>query len=270
VKHGEMSGSSELAEVNFEGKRGIRLLNFSSDYVCWITEPNGRILYEAPVHESAVRSPWFGRPIPSLLCKPPEPMTCLTYAFGRIWGAKGKEVRYSEPYAFSWFREENVKRFPEEIVGIFPVKEAIYVGSRKSTWVMIGTNPEKMIVQRVGNGMMPMDKPLYGEVQQSGREIPTWRHKTLCPVWLSEKGFVAGTQQARLVNLTEEILDIDLGSFGAGLFRMLNGKPQFIVTFPSRGRSKISGIFKARSIFVPSLQANLVCNVRVQDMMEVS
>lgn len=248
---GLISGNGPILKIEFEGiEKGIELLNYSSEYLCWITDTDEGDFFQAKVESNKITGIYFNQPLLSLLCRPPQPMSVMEHTFGRIWGVVGKNLYYNQPPCYEWFKDANCFPFIEEPHTIAPVKECIFINSMHHTWVLIGTDPEKMVMQRIGNGAVPGSLS-YGEVQQSGQEILTWRHKTQCPVWLSDKGFVAGTQNARLTNLTEEILNISLGQKAAALYRIINGEPQFIVSMPALGNgdAMLNAIFKEGEIF---------------------
>lgn len=242
---GIISGNGEIAQIEFTNTAGIELLNYDNSFLCWITDANGDIFHLAEVQNNKITDKYYNQILPSLYVIPPKPMKHLTEAFGRIWGSYHKSLYFSEPLSPEWFKEANRFDFPEEINMIAPVKEGIYINSKYSTWVLWGTDPNKMEIRRIGIGAVE-NSLVYAEVEESGREIPTWRHKTMLPVWLSRKGFVAGTQHARLVNLTEEIVNIGLGRRAAALARKINGYNQLIVTMssPFWGDGSLNQIFK--------------------------
>ena len=78
--------------------RGIQLNNLPTGALCWITQPNGKKLFLAPVSGGIIsgQAPKL-QPLPSFMVSPPPGFTHLVHAFGRIWGARGKKIYYSDP-----------------------------------------------------------------------------------------------------------------------------------------------------------------------------
>jgi hypothetical protein len=247
----KLSGNGPIREIEFEGgSQGIALTNYQDSYLCWITDTDGKDFYLADVQSDKVISQHYNVPLQSLFVIPPPKMSVISYAFGRIWGIEGKKLYYSEPNAFEWFKEANHFPFPDHLVMIAFTPLAIFVASRDNTWVLIGTDPDKMIMSRVGDGTIPGCSET-GEFQQSGQEIPTWRHKSILPIWLSPQGFTVGNEHNYLTNLTEDRLSFTLGRKAATLQRMVNGQMQILVTMPV-SLGILGNIFKLGRAFLPA------------------
>lgn len=239
-----LGGNGPLTKIKWEGgSQGILLSNLPTGALCWITQPNGKELFLAPISGGAisVQSPEFHL-LPSFMAQPPPGFTHFIYAFGRIWGARGKMVYYSEPHQYEWFRPRGFYPFLEDIVLLAPTTGGIYVSSLANTWFLqgddsskSGNDPGKMTVRRVGNGAIPgtltmvqvpaniaggaMTNDLFGQLSK----MPT-------PVWMSPTGFVVGTHGGNLTYLTENRLKIQLRTQGAGLYRVQDGIPQVIIS----------------------------------------
>lgn len=230
---GSISGNGPITTIKFEGgdSRGISLSNYSASYLCWITDMNGNDFYLATVESDEITGQNFNHPLPSMFIIPPPRMNSITYAFGRIWGIKDKCLYYSEPNTYDWWKEANCVPFPDNIVMVAPTQGAIFVASKDNTWVLIGTDPKKMTIQKKGGGSV-LGCQTYGDFQQSGQEISTWRHKSRLPIWISKNGFIVGNEHHQVAGLTETQLDITLGAKGAILKRIVGGQVQILVSMP--------------------------------------
>ena len=230
-----LGGNGPLVKIKWEGgQQGIQLKNLPADALCWITQPNGKELFLAPVSGGVVsaQSPWM-KPLPSFMVSPPPGFAHFAYAFGRIWGALGKQVYYSDPNQYEWFRSANFLPFLEDVVLLAPVTGGLFVSSRKNTWFLDGTEPAKMSSRRTGNGAVPgtltmvqvpaniaggaATSDLFGQLSK----MPT-------PVWMSPTGFVVGTHGGNLTYLTENRMNIQPRAQGTSLYRIVHGIPQVV------------------------------------------
>ena len=256
-----LGGNGPLVKIKWEGGvQGILLRNLPEGAICWITHPNGDKLFLAPVTGGVVsgQSPWL-KPLPSFMVQPPPGFTHFVYAFGRIWGARGKKLLYSDPSQYEWFRPANFLPFLEDVVLVAPVTGGLFVSSLTNTWFLEGTDPAKMKSTRVGNGAIPgtltmvqvpasvaggaVTSELFGKFSK----MPT-------PVWMAPTGFVVGSHGGNLTYLTENTMNIQVRTQGAGLYRITNGIPQVISSLYglSGGVDDLEEIFARGRIYVPA------------------
>ena len=232
-----LGGNGPLVKIRWEGgQQGIQLNNLPSGALCWITQPNGKELFLAPISGGVVsaQSPYMS-PLPSFMVQPPPGFTHFIYAFGRIWGSLGKKVYYSDPNQYEWFRPANFLPFLEDVVLLAPTTGGIFASSLKNTWYLDGTEPAKMTSRRTGNGAIPgtltmvqipaniaggaMTNDLFGQLSK----MPT-------PVWMAPTGWVCGTHGGNLTYLTENRLKIQTRAQGAALYRVIEGIPRVLAT----------------------------------------
>ena len=247
---GQISGNGAILEIEFAGdSQDIVLTNYIDSYLCWITDTDGKDFYLADVQDDFITHQYYNIPLQSLFVIPPPRMSIINYIFGRIWGIKGKKLYYSEPGAFSWFKEANSFSFPDKLIMLVSNLEAIFVASGSNTWALVGKDPKGMRLNRVGNGSI-IGCSEAGEFQQSGQEIPTWRHKSILPIWLSAQGLMVGNEQHYVTNLTENKLDFTIGARAATLRRKVNGQAQILITMPVAG-GILGDTFKLGRAFIP-------------------
>ena len=258
---GRLGGNGPLVRIKWEGgAQGILLRNLPEGAICWITHPNGEKLFLAPVSGGVVsgQSPWL-KPLPSFMVQPPPGFTHFIYAFGRIWGALGKRVYYSDPHQYEWFRPANYLTFLEDVVLIAPSTAGLFVNSLANTWFVEGTEPAKMSSRRTGNGAIPrtltmvqVPANIAGGAQTN--DLFAQLSKMPTPVWMSPTGFVVGTHGGNLTYLTENRLNMQPRSLGASLYRLINGIPQIITSLHGlpEGEDSLEEFFTRGRIYIPA------------------
>jgi hypothetical protein len=256
-----LGGNGPLVKIRWEGgQQGIQLKNLPTGALCWITEPNGKKLLLAPISGGVVsaQSPYLS-PLPSFMVQPPPGFTHFIYAFGRIWGARGKQVFYSDPGQYEWFRPANFLPFLEDVVLLAPTTAGLFVNSLTNTWFLEGTEPAKMSSRRTGNGaisgtltMVQVPANIAGGAQTS--DLFGQLSKMPTPIWMSPTGFVVGTHGGNLTYLTENRLNMQPRSLGASLYRLLNGIPQVISSLYglSEGVDSLEEFFTRGQIYIPA------------------
>lgn len=245
-----MGGNGGIGVFEFEGEnKGVTLLNFSDSYRCWLTDTNGKDFYLADVQSNEIISPYYNVPLQSMFVIPPPKMSILAHAFGRIWGIQGATLYYSEAHAYDWFKQTNQFLLPGKLIMIAPTQTAIFVASKTNTWVLVGTDPQKMTMQRVGDGSIT-GCPTYGNFQQSGQEVPTWRHKSVLPIWLGPNGFTVGNEHFQLTSLTEGRVNLTLGDRAAILQRNVDGQMQTLISMPV-SEGILDDVFLMKRPFMP-------------------
>ena len=172
----------------------------------WITQVNGGPLFLARSESIFGQINFDRRRIsilsPSLNIIPPPPFAHFTFANGRFWGVSGRNLYHSEPNEygdFGWFSRK-VDTFLEELVLVASFNAGLYVNSRTSTWALKGTEPDKMVMERVGGGAIPGTLTLAQiPAKLAGGAVPTQDFGELSmmptPVWRSPQGWVVGTHR---------------------------------------------------------------------------
>jgi hypothetical protein len=237
VNGDRIGGNGPIRQVAWEGvTQGIQLHNLGADEVAWITQPNGGKLFLAGVDGmDRITGLPSVRPLESQGIIPPPGFSHFRQAHGRIWGANGHHLYYSEPGRYEWFRRGKYLPFLEDLVMVAPYAGGMYVHSRTSTWCLDGTDPAKMTSKRVGDGAVPgtltyapVPAGLAGGAVTS--QVFANLSKMPTPVWLSPSGFVVGTHGGNLTNLTSSNVNISVRPQGAALTREVHGLPQIIVS----------------------------------------
>ena len=255
VQGDRLGGNGPLVQVSWEGgSRGVQLNNLPAGALCWMTHPNGKDLFLALVSGGMVnsQSPWL-KPLPSFMVQPPPGFRHFVFAFGRIWGARGNKVYYSDPFQPTWFRPKNFLAFTEEIVLIAPAMEGLFVNSRTSTWSMEGRDPAAMKQTRVGNGAIP-GTLCMAEAEAGHFTISRPVSFPPTPNWMNSEGFMIGSHSGHLLTKTKFRLQINPRAYGSSLFRNINGISQVVTSLfgPPGGVTELEEIFARGRMYIPA------------------
>jgi len=252
-----LGGNGAIAQIEIGvGTQGIKLHSQPSGTLAWITQPNGSEFYLAQVEGDTISKPFYTTPLMTLGTIPPEPMTAMVMAHGRLFGARGKNVLYSEEFMYENFRLGNRIPFPEEIVMIADIASGLFVSSLSSTWIVKGTTPAKFQVELVGDGAIP-GTLTYALVEGTGYEISKRLSQTPSPMWATKKGFVVGTQTGHIVHLTEASLKINPLTRGAAVHYLKDGEiPQTLFSLYGVSQAghdaTLHDYFERGRIYIPS------------------
>lgn len=243
VSGDEISGNGPISQIELSSEGGISISNRPADCIVWCTEPNSDILLRVGAADTIVHIPSV-EPLPSLFCQPPPFMEHICHAFGRMWGAVGNFLYYSEPFHLGWFKMgANRFEFAANITLIAKTYAGLFVGCEDRTYSLLGTQPEEMQQKDVGGGSIPGTLAYCNDIIELGDTIspPEKKHHSV-PVWVTENGIVAGNPVGRLFSLTQGKVRFAPGKEGAGLYRNKNGNFQYLTSFPKGGETDGMGI----------------------------
>ena len=220
---GELSGSGPVTEIELTITGGFSISNVASDFLVWITEPNGtKFLFNGIASE--IQKPSGAEILQTLDVIPPDGLEHLIFFRGRLWGTKDDKILYSDSYAFNWFRPYNLFTFKDPILMLASDSNGVYIGTKNDTWFQSGDNIRQMSLKKIGGGVIK-GALVYAPVGPEDIRVP---------VWASPEAIFAGINGAA-VSLTDEKVDIQLGNEGAAFFRKIKGKLQIGVNAPSSG-----------------------------------
>ena len=247
----QISGNGLISSIILEGTGGIEVLSRPEDTLVWATNKAGFVFTLVGDIDTIVEIPTI-EPLPSFMCSPPPNLSCLAYAFGRIWGAEGGTLFYSEPYQTGWFKlPSNFFKVNSPITLVAPISTGIFVGMKDSTVFLSGTEPAKMTQIEAGAGSIPGTLAYCNNLPELG-DILGSREKNYVnvPVWRTTDGIVAGNITGRLFNLTKHKLNLGIPEEGASLYRQKDGEFQFLTssTVSDGGELKTTSILKEGQI----------------------
>ena len=229
----EISGNGAISSIELTTEGGITLSNRASDYLVWITDPNGSKFYLAGQLDTIATTASSSELLPSFLCSPPPYMENIIYAFGRVWGSIDKILYYSEPFHPEWFRPAlNKFEFDQNIILIAQVPTGLFIGCEDITYFLAGNEPQQMKQSLAGKGAVPGTLCYCNNVPELGDILsPAERIHVSVPIWLSQEGIVIGNASGRLFNLTQQKVKFAPGVRGSSVHRMKNGEFQYLTSF---------------------------------------
>jgi hypothetical protein len=230
---GQVGGNGMIAEIDIlADNSSVSLLNKPSGVIAWATDPDGSTFYRAACEQALITDIETMEPLPTFLCSPPSPMQFIRRAFGRLWGAVGNRLIYSEPYRYDLFKTTNGFTFPADILLIAVVDGGIFVGFDDRTIFLPGTEPSGMREVHVGAGVARNILAYCNNVPDMGNNVP---------IWVSKDGLMAGGHSGALVKITKDRVQFPSGQEGAAVFRTVNGQEQFLTSFKQE-RPRGSGV----------------------------
>jgi len=190
----------------------------------WLKHENGSEFFE---RGSSFSGPGF-TPRSSEFLHAAKPMNYITEAFGRIWGAIGSKLVYSDPATPEWFQNDiNVFDFTSEIKMIAKDKASLYIGFDNKTAIMTSgsaydsaIHPDKMDIRYVNKGVIEHTMQYCDFSGELGYNIPTW---------LSPSGVMIGSDGS-IIDISGGKVKYDIDTpIGSG-FYMYKGEPLYIAT----------------------------------------
>jgi hypothetical protein len=199
----------------------------------YITRPDGEVFFAAGQIRNAVTSM-------SITDLPQDTIQLRTQfktraPYGRVVGffggrtivADGPHLFYSDVYEFELFDlRTNFISFDANVTLFAPVNGGAFVGTEKEISFLAGrdiTQVERAIVANYGAVLGTLsyvdgDQLLKGEQQGD------------VAVWMTARGICAGTDDGTFINLTGQRYQVSPAIQGAGLFKVRNGTPQYLVS----------------------------------------
>ena len=227
---GAISGNGVISTITLtDDDSGIQIINRPANSLVWATDSDGyhftlvgdvSVIVDIPTVE----------PLPCFMCSPPPCFSCMTYAFGRIWGAVGDTLYYSEPFQYGWFRlSTNRFQFDSDISLIAVVATGLFIGMDNRTVFLEGTEPDQMRQLNAGAGSIRGTLAYANNLPELGDILGTPEKGFVdVPVWRTTEGIVAGNITGKLYNLTKHKLRMGNPKRGASLYRQKNGIFQFL------------------------------------------
>jgi hypothetical protein len=139
----------------------------------------------------------------------------LAYYRGRMYVVSGRVAWYSEPFGIHLFDPpRNFVAFESGVRMIRPVKEGIFIGTDTNTLFLRGTEPKEFMYEKIATY-----PPIEGtDVEIDASKVGDGSIRGIAVVWTSEEGICLGTEEGKMINLTERRLVYPKSIRGAGLY----------------------------------------------------
>ena len=132
---------------------------------------------------------------------------------GRIYGAVGKIVWYTDPYTLgSVHRQRNFYQFTDDVTILEPVNGGLWIVADKTYFYSDD-----------GGVLTALE---YGAIYGTSRRIPNSNDV----MWYSKKGAVMAAENGQIKNVQEQNVAVDSGTDGVSIIREEDGNRRFIAT----------------------------------------
>lgn len=169
-----------------------------------------------------------GRPLETLFEANFPACTSLAFIAGRLLGARGTMLVWSEPFRFGVYRpSRNFIQFPRPISLIAPTQDGVYVGTLDSTGA-----GECVFLPGFDFGAQAY-RPVtpYGAYPGTLVDMP----HTMQMGWASPEGFVIADNGGQVQNISMDKIAFPQASRGGSLLREQNGMRQIITSLLPSG-----------------------------------
>lgn len=242
---GRESGASGVAVADIAEGQGVRVFNIptppegAAKARIYISPPDGEELYAALDILPAVTQTVLGagagqdgKAIETLWRQPLPPCSILRFWNGRLLGASGNLLVWSDALRFGLTTHDNYMRFGQRITMLEPLADGegnagVFIADHARVYWMAGTNPKDWRrVIRYDASVVPGTSLIVdaGDVGLSGTGRVAF--------WLSTNGvFCAGLPGGEVRPLTDGRLALPDGEQGASLYREHNGLRQLVTSY---------------------------------------
>lgn len=230
-RYNRISGNGPISDIYWDsGNRGIHLDNLPASAIVWVTHADGGDFVLAYPRQDMIVDVYGTQKLPTLDMIPPPKLQWLQRSFGRIWGAVGSRVYYSEPMQHDRFKTNNFFDFSQDVVLIAPISDGIFVATSAATYFLAGRDPAKMSIgHSVGVGAIP-GTLASGMVAGGGYQVSRKLSQIETVLWTSTAGIAMGVQGGHILYLTDGQNELYPRQQGGTLVRSAYGQQQIITT----------------------------------------
>ena len=243
---GRESGAAGLAEVDAPEGSALRVFNIPSAPEgavlarVYVSPPDGEELYAtmdlmASVTQTVVSGVGDGKALDTLWCQPMPPCEILRFWNGRLLGASGNLLVWSEPLRAGLTTHNNYMRVGAQITLLEPLGDGtgsagVFVADHAKVYWLDGGKPDEW------SRSIRYDYPaVFGtSIVVKGTDVGL---ETTDPVaaWMSTNGvFCIGLPGGRVIPATEGRLAAHMdGAEGAVMLRTNNGLRQLVMSYLS-------------------------------------
>lgn len=164
--------------------------------------------------------------------KAPRPGQHIEYYNGRLYIARNETIWYTDAYALGRVdMRKNFIKMKDEVTMLRAVDDGIYVSigdinDRSSVVFLGGSHPDEFVYKEVAD---------YGaiegtDVKSKGAFVGDSSIDGKVIFWTSRKGVCLGANGGNFQNLTAGRYEVPGNRYGAGLFKLQNGLPQYFAS----------------------------------------
>jgi hypothetical protein len=172
----------------------------------------------------------YAVPTVAYKAKPPTGQKIEWYN-GRIYIVRNETIWFTDPYNYNVVdMRMNAVKMKDEVTMIKAVDDGLYIGigdidDRGSVLFLSGGTPEDFTSKEVANygaieGSAVKTKSSFVGNGDDGKKV----------LWTSRKGICLGENGGKFTNLTSGKYVVPNNRYGAGMFKLVNGVPQYIAS----------------------------------------
>lgn len=204
----------------------------------YLSEQNGDILYHYADYAIGTTTVTLapaaqpGRVADDYLCAVMPPLTLLEHYNGRIFGAAGSTVWYSNALRYGlYLQRSNFIMVERPVALVKAVEDGVYIGTDEAVMFYAGPGPSKFSVQ--------VATP-FGAIPGTGVSFPKVEGDPLTVGWMSERGFIKAHAGGKIESGDKERAMVGMFSSGASMYREQNGIRQVVSTMRGETRSALT------------------------------
>lgn len=240
---GRESGALGAALVTLQTGGGIRVHGIppapegAVTARIYLSPPNGEEMYRVMdllpgATQVLVSAPGEGKLLETLWRQPLPPCEILRFWNGRLLGASGNLLIWSDALRFGLTTHDKYMRFGAGITLLEPIGDGtagagIWIADHKRTYWLDGGDPGRWSRRIMSDVAAVPGTSIVLDAADLGLDSPG-----KVAAWLSSDGvFTAGLPNGQLVDLTRGRLALPEGRRGASLFRESKGLRQMVTSF---------------------------------------
>lgn len=231
---GEESGCSDYVFVTLPTTGGIQLTNlpvpgFGCIVRLYVSQVNGENLFLNSWVPSGITTFIIGsdkqlKPLETAAFEPLPPGEIIRALGGRIYTAKGKTLRYSQPYRLGLTSlHHDYIEMEDDITIVEPVAGGVYIGAGGAVWFLqadMSTLRKVSVAAAVKRSSLLVSGEHFNPKVVPG-DAPV-------ALWLSAAGYIVGMPDGNIVNLQADRIRIDQRTSGRTAFVLRDGLKQAI------------------------------------------
>jgi hypothetical protein len=240
---GQESGTGMAAQITLPDAGGVRVGweipqdPTITEVAVYITEPNGKVLYQAGIGDvgdggADVTSIRLSLPCETQWLDAPPAGQCLSAHRGRILIAVGAHLFATTALGYEYVDQRDYIAIDDTTIRfVAGVEHGIYVGTEKNVYFLAGDRLEEMTMKTAIEGAAVARSLVYadgfaatGNAALSGQQVV---------LFTCAQGVCMGTGDGTVINVTGERYRFDTGAIGAATLRQSDSLSQYVVFMPA-------------------------------------
>ena len=186
-------------------------------------------------HSQVITPTEYLTPIAGKLLSPPPTAQHLAYLNGRIYLASGQIIWATELYLYDYVdRTKNFIQYENEITGMGSLPGSLYVGTDEGVWYMSGPFGQ-MARKKVVTSPMLAGSMVRARASMINDRLRQTTDEADVLLFLTDAGLVAGFDDGRCYNLTQDRFEFPTGEKVFPMLREQDGISQYVAVVDHGG-----------------------------------